>query len=217
MQWKEIKGFEGYYEVSDIGTVRSVDRVVYDIKARARKLRGKELKLCEAIDNTRNTEGYYVVNLRKNGTSNVRFVHRLVAEAFIPNPNNLPTINHKNGNKHDNTVSNLEWATFSENNTHALLNNLRHPRSNWVVQISEGSIVGTFKSVSEASRRTGVCRSAISHCINHLTQTAGGYRWYKIEECNDYLAYESTTEDELPLEVQERVLPEDIVCADRNI
>lgn len=208
MQWKEIKGFEGYYEVSDTGLVRSVDRIVYDKRLQARRLKGKVLKPCKTQDRSGCDEGYYVVNLRQYGTSNVRFVHRLVAEAFIPNPTELPTINHKNGNKQDNNVSNLEWATYAENNIHALLFNLRQPRGNWVIQISDNNaVVGVFKSVCEASRMTGIGRSLISHCVNHRVKSAGGYRWIKIEECNDYLTYESTAGDELPPEVQERIRP----------
>lgn len=217
MQWKEIKNFEGYYEVSDTGLVRSLDRIVYDSNGVKKFLAGKNLKLCESKSNTRCGDGYYVVNLRKNSTANVCSVHRLVAEAFIPNPYLLPTVNHKNGNKHDNTKANLEWASFSDNNKHALSLNLRKPKTNWIVQIYNNSIINTFRSVSEASKHTGIGRANISHCVNHRTQTAGGYQWEKIEKCNDYLKNESTTEDELLLEVQERNISEDIVYTDRNI
>lgn len=217
VQWRIIKGFEGYYEVSDTGLVRSVDRIVDDSKLHSKKLKGKVLKLCKTQCRNGSKDGYYVVNLRQKGTSNVRFVHRLVAEAFLPNPKELPTVNHKNGNKQDNRISNLEWASHSENNTHALALKLRQPRSNWVVQLSNNKVIGVFRSVSEASRITGIGRGVISHCVNHRINTAGGYQWAKIEKCNDYLIYESTTGDELPLEAQERVLLENIVCTDRNI
>ena len=218
MQWREIKGFEGYYEVSDAGMVRSVDRIVYDKNFQKRRLKGRTMKLCESKSTHRNGDGYYVVNLRKDGLANVYPVHRLVAEAFIPNINNYPTVNHKNGDKHNNNVYNLEWASYAENNIHALRLELRKPRGGYIVQTSiNGETINVFESVCAASRITGVGRSIISHCVNHRVKTAGGYKWRKIEKCNDYLVNESTTDDEFPLEVQEQDIPEDIVCTNRNI
>ena len=146
--------------------------------------------------------GYYVVNLRKNHTYNVYPVHRLVAKAFIDNPCNLPTVNHKDGNKHNNNVTNLEWASYSENNIHALKNGLRIPRGTRVRQMDfDGSVIAEFKSVSEASRFTGVGRAVISHCVNNRTKSAGGFLWSKMDKCNDYLEDESTAGDEFPPEV----------------
>lgn len=217
MQWKSIKDYEGYYEVSDTGLVRSLDRVVPDKQTGQKRLKGKQMKLTET-QNTRGGQGYYVVNLRRNHKSNIVPVHRLVAETFLENKHNLPTVNHKDGNKHNNCIDNLEWATYSYNNVHALRNNLRRPRGVSVVQISRsGKVIGAFRSVCEASRLTGINRSAISHCLNHRSKYAGGYQWQRVGKCNDYLANESTVEDELPLEVQEREILEDIVCANGNI
>ena len=208
MQWREIKGYEGYYEVSDTGLVRSLDRIVPDEKSGYKTLKGNLMKLSETRNNKRAGRGYYVVNLRKEHTSKVTPVHRLVAEAFLPNENNLPTVNHKDGNKHNNTVENLEWASYSANNIHALRNNLRRPRGNIILKVSRsGKVLDSFNSTCEASRVTGISRSMISHCLNNRSKYAGGYRWEKIEKCNDYLINESTTEDELPLEVQERETP----------
>lgn len=207
MQWKTIKYYEGYYEVSDNGNVRSLDRDVPDSVYGQKHLRGRMMKLTESKGRN-GDEGYLVVNLRKNHTSKTVPVHRLVAEAFLPNPLGLPTVNHKDGNKMNNCVDNLEWASYSSNNLHALENGLRAPRGNAIVQLDMvGNVIKVYRSTCEAARLTGISRGMISHCVNHRAHLAGGYQWKKIEKCNDYLSTESTVEDELPLEVQERVIP----------
>lgn len=217
MLWKDIKNYEGYYQISDMGLVRSLDRYVPDKKLGRKFLKGKVMKLTESVGKGRNI-GYLVVNLRAYGKSMVIPVHRLVAEAFIPNPNNLPTVNHKDGDKHNNSVENLEWASYTDNNIHALQNKLRNPRSNMIKQLSiDGDNVKNYISVSEAARMTQISRGMISHCLNGRTKIAGGYRWEYVEKCNDYLTNESTVDDELPLEAQERLITEDIVCTNGNI
>lgn len=206
MKWKSIRDYEGYYEVSDAGYVRSLDRIIPDKTTHTKRLKGKMMKLTPSVG--RDGDGYLVVNLRKNHTSSVRLVHRLVAEAFLPNPNDLDTVNHKDGNKRNNDVSNLEWATYSDNNIHALCTGLRSPRGNVIAQFDlEGNLVNVYMSARQASRDTGISYGMISHCLNNRANYAGGYKWIKVEKCNDYLSFESTTDDELPLEVQERVYP----------
>ena len=107
--WKPIKGYEGLYEVSDKGQVRSLDRINH----RGTKYKGRILR-------NRNTpNGYYAVMLSKNGIEKIYTVHRLVATTFIPNPENKEEINHKDGNKKKNILENLEWVTRSENVKHA--------------------------------------------------------------------------------------------------
>lgn len=216
--WKPIRGYEGYYEVSTDGLVRSVDRFITDRTGKTRLLTGKVMKLSEASTGHRGGNGYLVVNLHKNHESDVVPVHRLVAETFIENPSDYPTVNHKDGNKKNNTVGNLEWASYSMNNVHALSTRLRMPRGCAVIQKDTGGhIVGVYRSVCEASRQTGIGRGIISHCVNGRANTAGEFVWEKIEKCNDYLSDESTPENELPAEVQEPRTAEDIVCSDENI
>lgn len=109
--WKDIKEFEGYYQVSDMGRVRSVDRMVWN---------GRNYYLVKGSIKipTTTKDGYLQVKLNKDGIHKMMLVHRLVAEAFIPNPENKPCINHKSERKNENTVDNLEWCTVSYNNSY---------------------------------------------------------------------------------------------------
>lgn len=184
MIWKPISGFEGYYEVSDTGCVRSVDRDIINKNGIRHHLKGKLMKLTPVINKYRiSNSNYIVVNLRKHGKSHVIPVHILVAKAFIPNPDNLPTVNHKDGDKSNNVVENLEWASYAENNIHALRYNLRQPRGNPILQKTDGGlVVGVYNSTYEASRITGISIVSISHCLNGRTNHAGGFVWEKISE-----------------------------------
>ena len=110
MEWKPIEEYEGIYEVSDSGIIYSAHRITSD---------GKELT-GKVIKGGCYPNGYKFVCLRKNGRNKNVMVHRLVAEAFIPNPNNLPCVNHKDGNKQNNCAENLEWCTQSYNLKHAV-------------------------------------------------------------------------------------------------
>ena len=109
--WKPVKGFEGYYEVSNLGRVRSIDRVVVDnVRNCERLLKGKVLLQRD------NGNGYMGIMLCKDHKLYNKYVHRLVAEAFIPNKDNLPQVNHKDEDKSNNRADNLEWCTSFYNN-----------------------------------------------------------------------------------------------------
>lgn len=119
--WKPVLGYEEIYLVSNTGIIKSVDHLVTHKDGKNRIQKGRILKT--EISN----KGYFQVSLSKN---KVRFhtgVHRVVAIAFIPNPNNLPEVNHKDGNKLNNEDDNLEWNSSSDNQIHAVLNNLINP------------------------------------------------------------------------------------------
>ena len=115
MIWKDIKGYEGMYQVSDQGDIKSL-----------RKWSGTCYRKERILSKNRLTkDGYHRVSLAKDGKYKDFSVHRLVAQAFIPNPENKLTVNHKNGDKLDNRVENLEWATREENMQHAYDNGLK--------------------------------------------------------------------------------------------
>lgn len=107
--WKDVIGFEGYYQVSDSGKIRGLDR----IDTLGRKVKGKILSVRTDKD------GYLLVTLVKNNNAKTKKVHRVVAESFLQNPNNLPEVNHIDGDKRNNSVKNLEWCTHKENHVHA--------------------------------------------------------------------------------------------------
>lgn len=178
-KWRDILGYEGYYQISNYGRVRSLDRYVIANKNGGKKLlKGRFMKLTKVKGRENDTSKYYVVNLRKCGENKVCLVHRLVAEAFLENPFNLPEVNHKDGNKEHNFVNNLEWCTYSENNQHAIDNHLRSPRGIPVVQYDlENNFVAEYKSASEAARLTGMDRGSICHCLTGRRNDYNGFIW----------------------------------------
>jgi hypothetical protein len=137
--------------------------------------------------------GYLQVSIKINGKYTKKLVHRLVAEKYIPNNENKPCVNHKDGNKHNNNVDNLEWCTYSENELHSHrvlgkkteAEHLRKMRnihikksSKKVMQTTiEGQFVNVFESMAEASKKTGISQGNISECCHNKRRKAGGYLW----------------------------------------
>lgn len=180
---KQIKGFPGYF-VSDTGEIYSnVFHPTHNPFCELRKL-----KIMFGPG------GYGRISLKKGNTRYFYLIHRLVAEEFIPNPENKPQVNHKNGIKTDNRVENLEWCTAQENMRHASKNSLlkpawlgkfgkEHHSSKPVIQIKGNLIVNNFYGITEAERATGINHRNISMCCSGKRKTAGGYSWkYKIKE-----------------------------------
>lgn len=180
--WKPIVGFEDLYEVSDMGRVRSkpftktIYRNGYPIRM---PYGGRVLK----PQPTRT--GYMVVWLyngeaKLKGRNGKTFqVHRLVANAFVPNTRNLPEVNHLNEDKSDNRAENLEWCTHKENTNYGTAQERRAEKQSYKVDQFDlnGKYVGTHKSMCEASRNTGVPYSNINYCVSGKFKQAGGYIW----------------------------------------
>lgn len=191
--WKPVKGYEGLYEVSNLGNVRSVDRHVMNGN-RCCLLKGKPRKPYFI------STGYLMADLFKNGQGKKYLIHRLVAEAFIPNPENLPCIDHINTIKTDNRVENLRWCSNKENMNNPLtrehinikirseevqekrLATIRKNQSYHceipVYYIDEDGSKISFKSMSEAQRQTNVHHSCISLSINKKRPILGR-QWYR--------------------------------------
>lgn len=159
--WKEISGYNGLYQVSNLGNVRSMPR---------EGTKGGIMKLSHYMRNS-----YLIVQLYLNGKGKRYFVHKLVAQAFIPNPLNKPQVNHKNGIKTDNRVSNLEWVTCQENIEHAYKHRLH--KTEQVIQVECGCIVRVFRNCYYASVQTGINYASIYHCLHGKQKQAGGYEW----------------------------------------
>lgn len=118
--WKGVVGFENYYQVSNIGRVRSLDRTIIGKNNSTYKRKGRILKFKTDRD------GYYALGLHSDGRIKHTTVHRLVAQAYIPNPENKNTVNHEDGDKTNNNVNNLSWMTMCENNQHAYRTGLKN-------------------------------------------------------------------------------------------
>ncbi len=167
--WKPIKDFEDLYEVSNLGNVRAKDRIV-NTKTGPRHYKSRTL-LPEIT-----ADGHYRVVLSNAGHTQRIFIHRLVALAFIPNPNDYPVINHLDGNPANNNVNNLEWTTVQENTLHAYrlgLNNIEKTRQANSKKIAmydaaTGKIIKEFPSMIECERQTGYSKSTISYHCNNL-------------------------------------------------
>ena len=183
-EWRSIKDHDGY-EVSDIGRVRSLPRRIQRItfgKDTSYIDSGKILKN-RATCVSRGNSYLYVQLQDENGKWTNHSVHRLVAEAFIPNPDNLPFVNHKDENGHNNIVCNLEWCTNVYNIHYGSAQERRASKQRKkVMQFSlDGTFIQEFASRCEAEKITGVDRGSISNCIRGRCKTAGGYIWKEKE------------------------------------
>lgn len=180
--WKPILGYDGLYSVSNRGAVRSENRVVKSKNGVYKKLFGRELVL------RKNRTGYNMVFLSKGGAPKIHQVHRLVAQAFIPNPENKPCVNHKNGVRTDNRVENIEWCTFSENNKYsfAVLGRKpswcgafedKNPHAKPVIQIFPDGSTKEYGCLIRASKETHVSVEGIRASCRNRQKTAGDYEW----------------------------------------
>lgn len=179
--WKDIPNYEGLYQVSNLGNVKSL---CYG----ARNIRKSNVH--KILKHSPNNWGYHKVQLYKNGKSQMLYIHRLVASLFIPNPENKVQVNHIDGNKENNTVSNLEWATPRENLEHAINLGLKSPtpmlgrkgsankNSKKVSQYDkQGNYIATYCSIVEAATIVHTHACNISACLTGHHKTGAGYIW----------------------------------------
>ena len=182
--WKDIPEYEGLYQGSNFFKVRSVDHWVSNGKGNY-LVKGQLLNPIKEKDT-----GYLTVRLCKNCVTKKHYIHRLMAELFIPNPDNLPTVDHINRIRDDNKISNLRWASFQTqrfNTTRKkktpkkkIIVDKQNINGKPVIQLSkDGHFVAEYSSVKEAERQTGICFVNISNCClgRKYRHTAGGYRW----------------------------------------
>lgn len=193
--WKDIIGYEGLYQVSNLGRVKSLERY----SSCGRKLKEKILK--QGINN----DGYCYVNLYKEGVVKTFKTHRLVCQAFIPNPQNYPCVNHKDENPSNNTIENLEWCSYTYNINYGLRNEraskaiskalkgrvfsqdhkykLSKVQRKPVAQYNKnGELVGLYTSVKQASELLNIQKDCITRCCNGKHKSAGNYMFRYIKK-----------------------------------
>ena len=188
--WKDIKGYYKLYQVSTRGKIRSLDRVVTDKNGNKKILKGK------VRSKTLDKDGYVVIALYKKGKERNFKVHRLVAQAFIPNPLNLPEVNHKKPNKKNNCVSNLEWCTGLDNIAHIKRYRKRNKKAKeelstkiraghikfYFVQYSrKGRFIKRWKSLYDVIlKNPSFKQPTIRNAASKIKPTAYGYIWEKV-------------------------------------
>lgn len=170
--WKDIQNYEGLYQVSNLGSVKSF-------------YYGKE----KILRPGKTHYGYLEVNLRMNNTSSMKKVHRLVCEAFLSNPENKTQVNHINGIKTDNRLDNLEWCTNSENQKHSFSILGRksvnygkfgsdNSKSKVIIRYTiNNEYIDEFNGCYDAERKTGINKSNINQCCLYKRNSAGGFIW----------------------------------------
>ena len=156
-EWKDIKGYEGLYQVSSLGRVKNskdyIKKTLINYKT-----------------------GYCFIKLSNKSKEKSFYLHRLVAQTFIPNPDNLPCVNHKNEDKTDNRVENLEWCTYQYNNRYSAYRLGRKGKTVYQYTI-DGQLIVSHISVSEAAKKLGFKISHICNCCNGKIESAYGYKW----------------------------------------
>lgn len=164
--FKDIPGYEGKYQISNLGRIWSIGKQMY-------------------LKPKKSESGYLRIGLyAKNGKQKFESIHRLVALTFIPNPDGLPQVNHKDENKQNNCVENLEWISAKDNTNYGTRNaRVSEKLSKPVCQYSlNGEWIATYKSMREAEQITGIPNGRICRCCKGELKKTGGYRWKYLDE-----------------------------------
>lgn len=179
--WKDVRNYEGIYQVSNMGRIRSLDRYIPNTNGiGVRKIRGVMMKT------TKNNSGYLCVSLHKKGHTKTCTIHRLVALAFIPNKSNYSDVNHKDEDKGHNWADNLEWAKHKENMNYGNRNKKAgnklkgtrtlssNGKASKVICLKTNKI---FDCILEAAKFYNCNVSGISQCCRGKSKSCGGYKW----------------------------------------
>lgn len=177
--WKDIEGYEGLYQVSDQGRIKSMR---YSTRYRCNMVEGAKPHI---IKPSPTANGYRSVTLYKGpGVRRKYLIHRLVAMAFVPNPNGFDSVNHKDEDKSNNCASNLEWCTIYYNNNYGTARlRTSYTKGSPIMQSTlEGIPIAIYASVGIAESVTGVDRHGIIDCCHGKIGASGGYLWKRLEE-----------------------------------
>ena len=161
--WVPVPGYEGYYEISNLSRIHSINR---SIQTKAGYFKPEKERLL--VQRT-NNKGYLTVTLSKDGYSKTHFVHRLLATVYIPNPANKPILNHLDGDKLNNRLDNLEWVTYSENALHAYKTGLyasNERKGRMIVDTCTGRV---FKSLKKAAEYLSLNYSTVRNYLSGST------------------------------------------------
>lgn len=158
-EWFDIPGLEGYYKIRKDGAVLNVGNG-------------------NILHGSVNSHGYLVVSMQKDGQRITGKVHRLLAQAFLPNPNDFDCVNHKDGNKLNNSLDNLEWCTKAQNNRHAHEVLHKDYTARPVCQSTlDGEIIAMWANTTIAAKSVNITAPCIANCCEGRAKTAGGYAW----------------------------------------
>ena len=173
--WKTIPGYEGEYEASTFGMVRSVDRIILKGKRHVpSRVRG------QIISPYKRSDGYLRVDMSKHGVRRHEKLHSIIARTFIPNPEHKSTVNHIDENKLNNTVENLEWMTNEENvNYGTRIQRVKEKYGHSIIRISPSHHIESFLTLHDAESKTGIHRQSIAYAIKNKTLLKG-YRWERV-------------------------------------
>ena len=172
--WKDVEGYEGIYQVSNLGRVKSLARLIEPSNGK------RPYWIYECImSQYKESTGYMNVKLSKNGRHKSAFVHRLVAQAFHPNPDNLREVNHKDENKTNNRVDNLEWCSTSYNVQYGTSMQRRKKTMHVPILCYDlnGNLVKEYESLSQACEELSLGKGNLWKALNNRIHSLGGYRW----------------------------------------